>query len=91
MKFPISACRHPVFERRGDNLYVNMTITLRDALVGFSQEITHLDGHKVTNRTCFYMFIHIHVNTCIYMYLLYVHTFTFYIVYINRTVCTHMY
>lgn len=39
---------HPVFERRGDDLYTNVTISLQDALLGFSMEIEHLDGHKVT-------------------------------------------
>lgn len=39
---------HPVFERRGDDLYTNVTISLQDALVGFTMDITHLDGHKVT-------------------------------------------
>ena len=39
--------RHGVFERRGDDLYMNLTISLRDALVGFSVDITHLDGHVV--------------------------------------------
>lgn len=37
-----------MFERRGDDLYTNLTITLRDALVGFETEITHLDGHAVS-------------------------------------------
>lgn len=36
-----------MFERRGDNLYTNLTITLRDALVGFTVDIKHLDGHLV--------------------------------------------
>ena len=36
-----------MFERRGDDLYTNLTISLRDALVGFETEITHLDGHTV--------------------------------------------
>lgn len=36
-----------MFERRGDDLYVNVTITLVDALAGFQMDITHLDGHKV--------------------------------------------
>ena len=39
-----------MFERRGDDLYMNITISLRDALTGFSMEITHLDGHKVKIR-----------------------------------------
>lgn len=36
-----------MFERRGDDLYTNVTISLVEALVGFEMDITHLDGHKV--------------------------------------------
>ncbi|ENN76197.1 dnaJ homolog shv-like [Dendroctonus ponderosae] len=39
---------HPIFERRGDDLYTNVTISLQDALVGFTIELRHLDGHMVT-------------------------------------------
>lgn len=39
---------HQRFERRGDDLYTNVTISLQDALVGFTMEIDHLDGHKVS-------------------------------------------
>uniref|UniRef100_A0A1B0EWR5 J domain-containing protein n=1 Tax=Lutzomyia longipalpis TaxID=7200 RepID=A0A1B0EWR5_LUTLO len=38
---------HEKFERRGDDLYTNVTISLQDALTGFQMEITHLDGHSV--------------------------------------------
>lgn len=38
---------HPIFERRGDDLYTNVTISLTDALSGFQMDIPHLDGHKV--------------------------------------------
>merc|ERR1740128_610465 len=38
---------HPKFERRGDDLYTNVTISLVDALSGFEMDIVHLDGHKV--------------------------------------------
>jgi len=38
---------HPVFERRGDDLYTNVTLSLPDALSGFEMDIEHLDGHKV--------------------------------------------
>lgn len=38
---------HPRFERRGDDLYTNVTISLVDALSGFEMDIEHLDGHKV--------------------------------------------
>merc|ERR1719219_396469 len=38
---------HQSFERRGDDLYTNVTISLVDALSGFEMDIEHLDGHKV--------------------------------------------
>merc|ERR1711976_764592 len=38
---------HERFERRGDDLYTNVTISLSDALNGFELDIEHLDGHKV--------------------------------------------
>lgn len=44
---PCSVFRHPIFERRGDDLYTNVTISLVESLVGFDMDITHLDGHKV--------------------------------------------
>lgn len=43
----IQTLPHQVFERRADDLYTNVTISLQDALTGFELEITHLDGHKV--------------------------------------------
>ncbi|XP_071941415.1 dnaJ homolog subfamily B member 11-like [Antedon mediterranea] len=47
LKFYIIAAKHPRFERKGNDLYTNVTISLQDALVGFEMDITHLDGHKV--------------------------------------------
>lgn len=38
---------HPVFERRQDDLFTNVTITLQQALIGFTMDLVHLDGHKV--------------------------------------------
>jgi len=38
---------HPVFERKEDDLYTNITISLQDALSGFTIQIKHLDGHMV--------------------------------------------
>lgn len=38
---------HQRFERRGDDLYLNVTISLVDALSGFELDIEHLDGHTV--------------------------------------------
>lgn len=45
--------RHPVFERRGDDLYTNVTISLVEALTGFEMNIVHLDGHKVRQEFAF--------------------------------------
>lgn len=39
---------HDRFQRKGDDLYTNVTISLQDALVGFSLDIPHLDGHMVS-------------------------------------------
>lgn len=39
-----------MFERRGDDLYTNVTISLVEALTGFEMDIAHLDGHKVRPR-----------------------------------------
>uniref|UniRef100_A0A8C4R410 DnaJ homolog subfamily B member 11 n=1 Tax=Eptatretus burgeri TaxID=7764 RepID=A0A8C4R410_EPTBU len=47
LRFRIKVLKHPVFERRGDDLYTNVTISLLDALLGFEREIAHLDQHKV--------------------------------------------
>lgn len=48
MIFTLFCSRHPIFERRGDDLYTNVTISLVESLVGFDMDITHLDGHKVS-------------------------------------------
>ncbi|XP_019523412.1 PREDICTED: dnaJ homolog subfamily B member 11 [Hipposideros armiger] len=47
LRFRIKVVKHPIFERRGDDLYTNVTISLVESLVGFDMDITHLDGHKV--------------------------------------------
>ena len=39
--------RHPIFERRGESLHMTQKITLKEALLGFSKKVTHLDGHEV--------------------------------------------
>lgn len=46
--FVITTLPDEQFVRHGNDLHLAHTITLREALVGFSHEITHLDGHKVT-------------------------------------------
>lgn len=47
LRFIIRVQKHSRFERRGDDLYTNVTISLYEALSGFEMEIKHLDGHKV--------------------------------------------
>ncbi|KAH0506401.1 DnaJ-like protein subfamily B member 11 [Microtus ochrogaster] len=46
LRFRIKVVKHRIFERRGDDLYTNVTVSLVEALVGFEMDITHLDGHK---------------------------------------------
>jgi DnaJ family protein B protein 11 len=47
LRIKIRTRPHAVFERRGDDLYTNVTISLTDALVGFEMELKHLDSHLV--------------------------------------------
>ena len=45
--FELRASSHPVFERKGDHLYVSDTLLLREALLGFNHSLTHWDGAKI--------------------------------------------
>jgi DnaJ family protein B protein 11 len=47
LKFRVRTVPHDTFSRSGNDLMMNATISLLDALVGFSREVKHLDGHKV--------------------------------------------
>lgn len=47
LRFKIRVMKHPNFERRGDDLYTNVTVSLQDALLGFEMTVKHLDGHPV--------------------------------------------
>lgn len=38
---------HPTLKRDGNNLRINLDISLKDAILGFERSITHLDGHNV--------------------------------------------
>lgn len=39
---------HSIYERRGNDLYTNMTISLPEALLGFQSTFTQLDGRKLS-------------------------------------------
>lgn len=43
--FKLQVEKHKLFERRGLDLYTNVTISLQQALNGFTMKIPHLDGH----------------------------------------------
>lgn len=45
--FSLTQKEHPVFKRRGADLYVERKISLAEALCGFSTQLTHLDGRKL--------------------------------------------
>merc|ERR1712167_505297 len=40
--------KHSVFRREGNNLHVEIEISLKEALLGFSKILDHLDDHEVT-------------------------------------------
>jgi DnaJ family protein B protein 11 len=46
--FVIHEIPHPVFKREKNDLHTNLVISLKEALLGFKKQITHLDGHQVT-------------------------------------------
>jgi DnaJ-class molecular chaperone len=48
LRFRIRTLPHATFRRSGADLLLNRTISLVDALTGFSHVLEHLDGHNVT-------------------------------------------
>jgi DnaJ-class molecular chaperone len=38
---------HRTFRREGNDLHLDLVVTLKEALVGFDKTVTHLDGHEV--------------------------------------------
>merc|ERR1719356_155949 len=42
---------HPVFKRKGADLFIEKKISLVEALCGFQMDITHLDGRKLLIKT----------------------------------------
>jgi len=45
--FVVQEEAHPVFTRKGEDLFIKKSITLLEALTGFQMVITHLDGRKL--------------------------------------------
>jgi len=45
--YTIRTAPHKRFERIGDDLYMNLALTLTEALTGFKKKFKHLDGHEV--------------------------------------------
>jgi DnaJ-class molecular chaperone len=46
--FVIRTSPHDIFTRHHHDLRMSLEISLLESLVGFSKEVTHLDGHIVT-------------------------------------------
>lgn len=46
--FVIQTKPDPTWTRKGNDLETTLKISLREALLGFSRTITHMDGHQVT-------------------------------------------
>lgn len=51
VKFTLKARKHSKFVRRGDDLHMDMQVSLREALLGWEQAIQHLDRHVITLKT----------------------------------------
>jgi DnaJ-class molecular chaperone len=47
----LKAKQHPLFTRTGDDLHLDLSISLRESLLGWSQRIKHLDGHSIELST----------------------------------------
>lgn len=45
--FHVRAQPHPVFRREKNDLHMDLHISLKDSLVGFTTHVEHLDGHQV--------------------------------------------
>ncbi|CAA6662833.1 unnamed protein product [Spirodela intermedia] len=45
--FVLQQKEHPKFRRKGDDLFVEHTLSLAEALCGFQQVLTHLDGRQL--------------------------------------------
>jgi len=45
--FVLQLKEHPQFKRKGDDLFLEHTLTLTEALCGFQFAVTHLDGRQL--------------------------------------------
>lgn len=45
--FTVKQMPHSRFKRVNDNLYVDVQVSLEEALLGFAKRVTHLDNHLV--------------------------------------------
>lgn len=45
--FTLRQEKHPLFVRDGDNLMMDIKITLKEAIMGYKKRIRHLDNHYV--------------------------------------------
>lgn len=45
--FVLQQKEHPKFKRKGDDLFVEHTLSLTEALCGFQFILTHLDGRQL--------------------------------------------
>jgi DnaJ-class molecular chaperone len=46
--FTIKQKPHGTFKRVGNNLFIEVTLSLQESLLGFKKTVKHLDGHIVT-------------------------------------------
>jgi len=51
VNFVLKEQPHALFKRRGADLYMEKTIALSEALCGFTLEVEHLDGRKLSIKT----------------------------------------
>mmetsp|Transcript_42450 Transcript_42450/g.68929 ORF Transcript_42450/g.68929 Transcript_42450/m.68929 type:complete len:383 (+) Transcript_42450:251-1399(+) len=47
VNFRVSTLPHPTFTRKGDDLFMDLHISLPESLVEFRKSFVHVDGHKV--------------------------------------------